>query len=306
MELTIPAHQSQDAPTETVLELHHLAPEPQDEWRRMSRFVGWGDDDRLAASRSLEVLFRRGPELVVETYDYLRTVPETAAILGWEKGVDEAHLEERRRFFTVWLARTLGLDSSDDFAHYLFRAGKLHAGHGPRRIHTPPEYVTGSVGLVLAAFARYMSEAALPADVVASAMAAWSKYLILQLNQMLLGYHIARDLEEGAFSIRCSVYSRLRALLGTQEIRVGVQRGSIVAEVLRKFFGYYPQARPEALERLWRSEERSDTLWVEVTPIYVPRPGWRVLLNGRDLTYAGGFGIPIQEQDEIAIFPPGR
>lgn len=306
MELTIPAGHAQDVGTDGALELHDLPSEPQDEWRRMSRFVGWGEDEKLAASRSLEALFRRGPELVVETYDYLRRVPETAAILGWEKGVDEAHLEERRRFFTVWLARTLGLDSSDEFAHYLFRAGKFHAGHGPRRIHTPPEYVTGSVGLALAAFARYMLEAGLPAGVLAPAMAAWSKYLSVHLNQMLLGYRIARELEEGSFTIRCSVYGRLRTLLDTQEIRVGVQRGSSVVEVLRKFFGYYPQARPEALERRWRSEERSDTLWVEVTPIYVPRPGWRVLLNGRDLNYGGGFGIPVQEKDEIAIFPPGR
>jgi molybdopterin converting factor small subunit len=272
----------------------------------MSRFVGWGDDDKLAASRSLEALFRRGPELVVETYEYLRRVPETAAILGWEKGVDEAHLEERRRFFMVWLARTLGLDGSDEFADYLFRAGKLHAGHGPRRIHTPPQYVTGSVGLILAAFARYMAEAGLPVGVVAAAMAAWSKYLAVQLNQMLLGYRVARELEEGSFTIRCSVYSRLRSLLGTQDIRVGVQRGSSAADVLRKFFSYYPQARPEALERVWHSEERNDALWVEVRPSYVPRPGWRVLLNGRDLNYAGGLGIPVQENDEIAIFPPGR
>lgn len=288
------------------LELHNLAPEPQDEWRRMLRFVGWGDDDQVAASRSVEALFRRGPELVVETYDYLRRVPETAAILGWDQGVDEEHLEERRRFFTVWLARTLGLDTSDEFAHYLFRAGKYHAGHGPRHIHTPPAYVTGSIGLVQAAFTRYMSEAGLPTGAVAPAMAAWGKYLAVQLNQMLLGYRIARELEEGSFSVRCSVYGRLRPLLGTQEIQVGARDGVSVADVLGKVFNYYPQARPEALDRVWRSEERSDALWVEVTPTYVPRSGWRILLNGRDLTYAGGFGIPVQEKDEVAIFPPGR
>jgi len=288
------------------LELRNLAPEPQDEWRRMLSFVGWGDDDKVAASRSVEVLFRRGPELVVETYDYLRRVPETAAILGWEKDVDEAHLEERRRFFTVWLARILGLDSSDEFAHYLFRAGKYHAGHGPRRIHTPSEYVTGSVGLVQAAFARYMAEAGLPAGVVAAAMAAWSKYLAVQLNQMQLGYRIARKLEEGSFFLRCSIYGRLRPLLGAQEVQVGTRDGASMADVLGKFFEYYPQARAEALERVWNSEERSDALWVELTPTYVPRSGWRVLLNGRDLNYAGGFDVPVHEKDEIAIFPPGR
>jgi molybdopterin converting factor small subunit len=291
---------------EVEWELTGLAPEPGEEWRRMLRFVGWREDDKMAAARSVEVLFRRGPDLVVETYEYLRQVPETAAILGWETRVDEAHLEERRRFFTIWLARTLGLDTSEEFAHYLFRAGKYHAGHGPRRIHIPPEYVTGSVGLVLAAFAREMAEASLPADVIAGALAAWNKYLSVQLNQMLRGYRVARALEEGAFPVRCTVFGRLRPLLGAQEAEIYVERGASAADVLRKFFNYYPQARAEALDRLWHAEEKGRSLWTEVVPIYVPRRGWRVLLNGRDLPYAGGLSAPVQAGDEISVFPPGR
>ncbi len=289
-----------------MLELDRLAPEPHDEWRRMLRFVAWTDTDTLAASRSVEALLQRGHELVVTTYDYLTRVPETAAILGWESGVDEAHLEERRRFFTIWLARTLGLDTSDEFAVYLFRAGKYHAGHGPRRIHTPPEYVTGSIGLVQAAFARYMAEAGLPTETLASAMTAWSKYLSVQLNQMLLGYRIGRDMDRGPLSVPISVFGRLRPLVGSERTQVRASTGANVAEVLRKFFNYYPQVRAEALDRVWRSEDRSDSLWIEVEPSYVPRDGWRVLLNGRDVKYGGGFDAPIQEGDEIALFPPGR
>lgn len=290
----------------TEFELTDLAPAPEEEWQRMLRFVGWGQADREAASRSLEVLFRRGPELVVGTYDYLRRVPETAAILGWEQGIDAAHLEERRRFFTLWLARTLGLDTSDEFARYLFRAGKYHAGHGPRRIHTPPEYVVTSLGLVQAAFARYMAEAQLPAEVIAGAMAAWSKYLAVQLNQMLLGYHAARALDTGHFPVQFRLFGRLRPLLGTQEIQVWAEAGACVEDVLRKFLNYFPEARLEALDRVWHAVEKAETLWTEVVPAYVPRRGWRILLNGRDLSYAGGFHVPVQAQDEIAIFPPGR
>ncbi|MER3544865.1 MAG: hypothetical protein C4311_09785 [Chloroflexota bacterium] len=278
----------------TEFELTDLAPAPEEEWQRMLRFVGWGQADREAASRSLEVLFRRGPELVVGTYDYLRRVPETAAILGWEQGIDAAHLEERRRFFTLWLARTLGLDTSDEFARYLFRAGKYHAGHGPRRIHTPPEYVVTSLGLVQAAFARYMAEAQLPAEVIAGAMAAWSKYLAVQLNQMLLGYHAARALDTGHFPVQFRLFGRLRPLLGTQEIQVWAEAGACVEDVLRKFLNYFPKARFEALDRVWRSVEKTETLWTEVVPAYVPRRGWRILLNGRDLSYAGGFHVPVQ------------
>jgi len=291
---------------ETSLEISNLAPDPREEWRRLLRFVGWSESDGLAASRSVEALFRRGPELVVNTYDYLRSVPETAAILGWEQGVDEAHLEERRRFFTIWLARTLGLDTSDDFADYLFRAGKYHAGHGPRRIHTPPEYVVGSIALVQASFAGYMQKANLPADAIAGATAAWSKYLAAQLNQMLLGYRVARDLARGEWPIRCSVFGRLRPLVGVNEVEVRAGSGATVADILRKFFNNYPLARYESLDRVWRSEEKAESLWMEVSPIYVPRLGWRVLLNGRDLDYAGGFTASVHEGDGVALFPPGR
>ena len=289
-----------------VLELANLAPEPYDEWQRLLRFVGWGTADVRAASRSIEALFRRGPELVVETYDYLRHVPETAAILGWEQDIDEAHLEERRRFFTVWLARTLGLDTSAEFAEVLFRAGKYHAGHGPRAIHTPPAYVAGSMGLVQAAFARYLAEAELAGEVLAPALAAWSKYLAAQTNQMLFGYQVARDLSRGGASVQVSLFGRLRGLAGRDRLAVSAASGAPVADVLVRVFNYYPQIRREALDRVWRSDEPTTSLWVNVQPVYTPRDGWRVLLNGRDLAYDGGFASPVNTGDEVALFPPGR
>ena len=272
----------------------------------MLRFVGLDDDVKLAMSRSVETLFRRGTELVINTYDYLSSVPETAAILGWENGVDEAHLEERRRFFTVWLARTLGMDTSEEFAYYLFRAGKIHAGHGPRRVHVPPAYVTASVGLVQATFARFMQEAQLPADVIAGAMDGWSRYLSIQINQMELGYRAARELDQGDIPVRVTVFARLRGLVGTQETHLRVGKDAPLREALRKFFNYYPKARNEALERVWHSREDEDSLWVEMVEAYTPRGGWRILLNGRDVEYEQGLDAVLHAEDEIAIFPPGR
>ncbi|MCB0131301.1 MAG: hypothetical protein KDD78_10645, partial [Caldilineaceae bacterium] len=135
-----------------------LEPTPAAEWQRMRTFLAITGPEMEAMLATVEVLFRRGHELVVGTYDYLLHNEETAAILGWERGADETHLAERRRFFTVWLARLLGFDFSDDLANYLFRAGRLHAGHGPRRAHVPPVFVTGSVSMVNAAFARFLAE----------------------------------------------------------------------------------------------------------------------------------------------------
>lgn len=297
----------QDSQASPHLEIHNLAPAPAEEWRTLLNFVGLGAADKLAMSRSVEVLMRRATELVADTYNYLQSVPETAAILGWEDGADEAHLEERRRFFTIWIARVLGLDTSDEFAMYLFRAGKFHAGHGPRRIHVPSSYITTSIGMVGATFARYMAEAALPGSIIAPAMAGWNKYLSVQLQLMLLGYQAARDLDSGDIAVPITLFGRMRNIVGTQELTAHADDGSPVEHVLRKFFNYYPQARAEALQPVWHAHEKPESSWIEVFPSYTPRPGgWRVLLNGRDLAYSGGFNTLIHAEDSVSIFPPGR
>jgi molybdopterin converting factor small subunit len=250
---------------------------------------------------------RRATELVVDTYDYLSTVPETASILGWENGAESEHLEERRRFFTVWMARVLGLDTSDELAYYLFRAGKFHAGHGPRHIIVPPAYITTSIGMMGAAFARCMSEAHLPGEVIGPAMIGWNKYLSVQLHMMLLGYEVARELERGDFVVPITLYGRLRDMTGRHTLSAHASTGDSLADVLRRFFSYSPQVRQETLQPVWHSHEKEDAAWIEVYQTYTPRPGgWRILLNGRNVAFGEGFTTAVQPDDIISIFPPGR
>ena len=263
-----------------TLELLDLGPDPAEEWQRMLDFVRLDPSDRESMAQTVEPLFRRGQELVVQTYAYLSSVPETAAILGWETQVDEAHLEERRRFFTIWLARTLGMDTSEEYAYYLFRAGKFHAGHGPRKIHTPASYVTASIGMVLATFSHYLSEAGLSGEVIASGMAGWTKYLSVQLHLMLMGYQAAQTFDRGVYPVDISLFGRLRPLVGRAEILTQAEPGANVSTILHKFFNYYPETRQEALVREWRSAEKPDSRWVDVHPAFVLRPGWRILLMG--------------------------
>jgi molybdopterin converting factor small subunit len=288
------------------MEISGLTPDPGVEWKRLLKFVDLNAEDEAAMASSAETLMQRAHELVVGTYNYLSSVPETAAILGWESKIDEAHLAERRRFFAVWLNRTLGLDKSCEFADYLFGAGKLHAGHGPRQIHVTPNYVSGSIGLVLASFATYMKDAKLPIEIVAGAMAGWSKYLTVQTHLMDLGYRVALEWDDGDFPVEIELYGRIRPLVGQAKVVAHCRNNKTVADLLRNFFNYYPQTRTQALEHVWHSEDDKESLWLEVTPAYIPKGGWRVLLNGRDLNYAGGFQLPVNPNDKIAIFPPGR
>jgi molybdopterin converting factor small subunit len=289
--------------------LTRLNPAPEDEWERLREFLGLGQADIQAMLATVEALFRRGYELVVGNYDYLLKNHETAAILGWESGADPEHLAERRRFFTVWLARTLGMDLSHDFARYLFRSGQYHAGHGPRRIHVPEVYVTGAISLVNATFARFLNEDMPGSSVVPAALAGWNKALSLHLHMMLLGYRSAVELDQGDFPLRVALFGRMREFLGCDEFSLNLPKGETVETALRKMFNYYPQVRDKVFDIAWQQGERVDSLgtpWMTVEKGYRIKYGWRLLVNGKDIAYGQGIETPLNAGDELHVFPPGR
>jgi molybdopterin converting factor small subunit len=292
-----------------VWELRGLEPLPEETWDHLKEFLHLDEGDIQAMLETVEPLLEHAHSLVVENYAYLESFPETAALLGWSGGADPAHLAERRRFFTVWLARTLGLDFSHDFASYLFRAGQVHAGHGKRHIHIPSDYVTGAIGLMTAAFARVLEQTQIDANIRLRALAGWNKVFILHLQMMLRGYQTALALGEGDVEINVTLYGRMRALVGREAITIKIFSGQTVLDVLRKFFNYYPRVRSEALESRWESRHHEDARgnpWMDVERVYRPRPGWRVLRNGRDIAYLECEQWRLAEGDEVAIFPPGR
>jgi molybdopterin converting factor small subunit len=287
-----------------------LDPSPEAEWKRMRSFLGLSSAEMEAMLVTVEALFKRGHELVVGTYDALLANPDTAAILGWEGGADSAHLSERRRFFTLWLARLIGMDFSDEMAYYLFRAGKLHAAHGPRHTHVPPIYVTGSISLVNATFARFLTQEMPGHPAAPTALAGWNKVLAMHLHMMQMGYTAAQMLDSGGLAIRFAMFGVMRTITGVQAATVHVAEGASVEVALRKFFNYFPAARTEVFDVEWQPGERDDargTPWFTVSTSYLVKPMWRVLLNGKDLAYiTQGLATPLHAGDEVHLFPPGR
>lgn len=286
------------------LTLTGLAKTPAESWHAALRFGGPSSSELDAMRETVDVLFRRGHELVVRTYDHLSRTPETARILGWERGVDESHLAERRRFFTIWLARTLSMDLGTDFAGYLHRAGQIHAGHGVRRIHTPPRWVTASMGLVLGAFAEFIREEHGPAELVAWALAGWNKYLMMQLALMHEGYEAGRALDDGEIAAGVRGYGRVREV--APELGVRVRPGATLGDVLRKVVRVAPRLREMMFEQGWRDATPDTEEWPQVEPVFELRDGWRILLRGHDARYAGGFGQGVADGDAVDLFPPGR
>jgi len=292
-----------------VIELRGLSPTPEEEWRHLRSYLNLGQADLDAMVQTVEILMRHGTEFVAGAYDYLLHFPETAALLGWEQGADPAHLAERRRFFTVWLARVIGLDLSDDLARYLFKAGKYHAAHGPRRIHTPEIYVTGAISLAQASFAGYLAAEMSDAALLARALTGWNKLLTMHNHLMRAGYRAARALDDGALGVTVTLFGRMRDLAGREKLAVRAGENGRAGHILCKFFDYYPETRGEVFDAAWEDAYRLDpggTPWLTTQRIYRARRDWNIRLNGRNVEYVGGLAAALNDGDEISIFPPGR
>ncbi|NUQ39115.1 MAG: hypothetical protein HUU23_15275 [Caldilineales bacterium] len=293
-----------------ALELSGFAPDPDEMWERMTAFLLLDAATTRAMQRTSEVLLAAGAEFIVGTYNYLAQFEETAAVLGWEQKMDEAHLAERRQFFATWMGRTIGVDFSDEFAAYLFNAGRWHAGHGPRAIHTPDMWIVGSIGHVQAHFARCIVTQFSNAELASKAIGGWNKYLNLQLWQMLAGYRVALAVDDGPTAVEVRLFGRLRDLAGREKQMIRTYPGAAVRTPLIKFFDYYPRLRRDILVPRWVSpEDNGAATWTtDFKRVFTPRegPDWRLLLNGKDLRFHGGLETPVQAGDVLSLFPPGR
>jgi len=289
--------------------LSTLQPLPAEEWDQMIKYMNISDVEFAAMRATVEVLLKHSQQFVIDNYQYLADFPETAAILGWESGVDEKHLEERRRFFAIWVARLLGQDFSHDLADYLFLAGQYHAGHGPRKTHVPSLYVNGAVSHTLSYFGHvlYREIPAEPNNPIA--LAGWGKVLSVHLQLMLSGYHSAITLMDGDLAVPVRLFSKIRAVLNRSNLTIHVPAGSNINLLLTRFFNYFPKIREMALDVEWSSHETNDAVgnpWMHVTRQYLPKPGWRILINGFDLNYLTPEKRVLNSGDSVDIFPPGR
>lgn len=101
----------------------------------------------------------------------------------------------------------------------------------------------------------------------------------------------------------------MRTFVGRDEFSLNLSKGETVEMALRKMFNYYPQVQEKVFDIAWQQGERVDTLgtpWMTVDKGYRTKGGWRVLVNGNDISYGKGLETPLHSGDELQIFPPGR
>lgn len=266
-----------------------LPPLPEEVFADLLAFGGLGEEEKRAMRLEAERLLEGAAAFVARVYDHLSRHPGTARALGWEGRAPEEELYTRRAFFSAWLARTIGVDTSKEFAREVYRAGLWHGGLGPKAAYIPPEYV----GLSFAEVGRYVAERV--RDV-----RPWLVYLAAQEEVMRKGFDAALALREGEGTVRFQALGLAQPAL-PRPLALGA--GS-VGEALFKVFAVNPGLRDLALEALPAEEEVG--LWLSPKTFYRLRPRWAVLLNGRDVRYLEGLATSLSEGNLLTLLPPGR
>ncbi len=119
--------------------------------------------------------------------------------------------------------------------------------------------------------------------------------MTMHLHMMQLGYQVAVDLHSGEMAVPVNLFGKMRTLTGRHALTIHLREGAAMSAALRKFFNYFPATRHDVFDLTWTDGERTDatgTPWFEARPVYRVKPMWRVLLNGKDLSYIGGPDVP--------------
>jgi len=281
-----------DLPVSTTV--FDLPPTPEAMMREQLAFVGLDEAAKRQMYLDGEPLLANAADWVAAAYDHLSRFAPTAKALGWEGRIPEDELYLRRTFFSGWIGRTIGVDTSDEFARYLFHAGRVHAGYGPDRRFVPPEWVSLSLTLILRMFS---------AVVPAERLGLWASYLGVQQEVMRAGFDAAVDLEKGRTLIKVDALGLARPAL-PEPLEVRLPQGGTVLEAVRKVFAFRPELRDIALEPVQDAEEHAG--WMEEVVRWRFKPRWALLKNGRDVAYLEGLATRLKTGDSLTFLPPGR
>ena len=179
-----------------------------------------------------------------------------------------------------------------EFARELYRTGQVHAGHGPERRHVPEDYVGLAFGLVLGFFAEV---------VPASRLGFWQGYLAAQQEVMRNGFHSALVLGAGSLEVDLEALGLAYEAL-PERLGVHLETG-LLCEAVEKALVYLPALREVGLEPVPSTHEQGH--WMEADTLWTFRPGWTLLVNGRDAAYLQGLSTPLSPGDTVTVLPTG-
>lgn len=87
--------------------------------------------------------------------------------------------------------------------------------------------------------------------------------------------------------IHIRLYATLRQVVGHRDVGIPAEEGDTVRTVLERLVARYPDLRPRILDEAGEL-----------------RRSVNVFLNGRMVHYLENMSTPVQDGDEVAIFPP--
>jgi len=270
-----------------------LPPFPEEQFSKLLAFAGIDDEAKRQMHLDAEGLLERAADWIKAAYDALSRFPDTARALGWESRVPEDELKIRRTFFSAWMGRTIGVDTSREFARYLHLAGRVHAGYGPERRFVPPEWVSMAYAYVLNAFASVVDP---------SRIGLWAAYLAAQEEVMRRGFEAGMELKKGRVAVEFEALGIARPAL-KERLEVRLVHGTL-KELLEKVFAFEPALADLALEAEPVAVEEG--LWMEEGFVYKLKPRWTLLVGGRDARYLKGLETRLKTGDRVTLLPPGR
>jgi len=270
-----------------------LPPFPEERFSKLLAFAGIDDAAKRRMYLDAERLLEHAADWIKAAYDALARFPDTARALGWESRVPEDELRIRRTFFSAWMGRTIGVDTSREFARYLHQAGRVHAGYGPEKRFVPPEWVSMAYAYVLNAFSAVVEK---------DRVGLWAAYLAAQEEVMRQGFEAAMALSQGRVVIEVEALGIARPAL-PEPLEVRLVHGT-VREALEKVFAFEPNLADQALEAEPVAVEEG--LWMEEGFVYALKPRWTVLVGGRDVRYLKGLDTRLKTGERLTLLPPGR
>lgn len=168
-------------------------------FRYMAEFVRFDDHDAKAIRDTRFVVEKYLPQMVGDFYAHLLHYPQTRRFFVKKDGsIDQEYLELRMFHQVNFWRRTASANFDDSYADFVDYVGKAHTSHGAdANIYIAERYVIAMVGFVqnaiITGLQAELSE--IDPDLLARAVKAWNKLLIVILEMLSRAYGHGREEE---------------------------------------------------------------------------------------------------------------
>lgn len=222
--------------SEYVLSIEKSTSEAGRFFRYMAEFVRFDDREAESIRDTRFVVEKYLPQMVGNFYAHLLQYPQTRRFFLKKDGtIDQDYLELRMYHQVNFWRRTASANFDDSYADFIDYVGKAHTSHGAdANIYIAERYVIAMVGFVqnaiIAALQAELGE--IDPDLLARAVKAWNKLLIVILEMLSRAYGHGKDEESFRDQLEIDSGSVKDLSVDLYERALGIARSIDYHEVL--------------------------------------------------------------------------